>query len=118
MKEVIADKTLVAKCGLYCPACPRFLKQKCPGCEANEKATWCKIRSCCLENNYASCAECKEFENPSDCRKFNSFMGKIFEYIFNSDRIACIQQIRELGYEKFAGDMAKNGRVTIKRRSK
>ena len=118
MSELIVDKTLVAKCGLYCPACPKFIKQKCQGCDTYEKAAWCKIRSCCIENNYSSCAECKEFENPADCKKFNNFIGRVFEFIFNSDRVACIQQIRELGYDKFAEEMAKNRRVTLKRKSR
>ena len=118
MKEVIVDKTLVAKCGLYCAACPKFLKQKCQGCDTCEKATWCKVRSCCIENNYASCAECKEFENPADCKKYNTFMMKVFEFIFNSNRTACVQLIKEIGYDKFSEEMAKNKRVTIKRKSK
>ena len=115
MKEIITDKSLIAKCGLYCAACPRFLKEKCQGCDQYEKATWCKVRSCCIENNYASCAECEEFEDPSDCKKYNTFMARIFGFIFNSDRTACIQLIKESGYEKFAEEMAKNKRVSLKR---
>ena len=50
MKEIISDPKLVAFCGLYCGACKAYLKERCPGCHDNEKATWCKVRTCCLEN--------------------------------------------------------------------
>lgn len=115
MKEIIIDKSLIAKCGLYCAACTRFLKEKCQGCDQYEKATWCKVRSCCIENNYTSCAECEEFENPADCNKYNTFIARLFGFIFNSDRKACIQLIKETSYEKFAEEMAKNKRVSLKR---
>ena len=114
-KEVIVDKSLVAKCGLYCAACPKYLKEKCQGCDKYEKAKWCKVRSCCIENNYLSCAECEEFENPIECKKYATFFMKIFEFIFNSDRKACIQQIKEIGYDKFAEEMAQKKRETMKR---
>lgn len=38
------EKQNVAYCGLYCGACQSYTKGKCPGCDANEKATWCEIR--------------------------------------------------------------------------
>ncbi len=115
MQEIITDKSLIAKCGLYCAACTRYLKEKCQGCDKYDKASWCKVRSCCIENNYASCADCEEFENPSDCKKYNTFMARIFGFIFSSDRAACIQLIKESGYEKFAEEMAKHKRVSLKR---
>jgi hypothetical protein len=61
MREIIADKKLIAFCGLYCGACARYLAEKCPGCRENEKASWCGVRSCCLERGYAGCADCVEF---------------------------------------------------------
>ena len=42
MKEIVADTNLIGYCGLYCGACKRYLKDKCPGCHKNEKAAWCK----------------------------------------------------------------------------
>ncbi len=29
---------------------------KCPGCKNNEKASWCKIRQCCISKGYHTCA--------------------------------------------------------------
>lgn len=49
----------VAYCGLYCGACRKWKKGKCPGCYHNEKASWCEIRKCCRENDYATCADCQ-----------------------------------------------------------
>ena len=115
MKEILADANLVACCGLYCGACRAYLRGRCGGCRENHKATWCKVRSCCSSNHFASCAECKDFQNPQECRKFNNLIAKIFGFIFRSDRAACVAQIRRLGLDGHAADMAAKGRHTIKR---
>lgn len=114
-KEIVADKNLVAFCGLYCGACRSYLSGKCPGCKENIKATWCKVRSCCLENNFSSCADCTVLPL-KDCRKHNSFISKIFGLVFNSDRAACIEQIKVIGYDGFALEMTNTRRQTIRRK--
>lgn len=116
MKEIIADTKHIAFCGLYCGSCRSFLKGTCPGCAGNEKASWCKIRLCNLEHGYSSCADCKEYPNAMECKKFNNFMSKIFGIIFGSDRNACLEMIRTKGYEEFARYMADNKMQTIKRK--
>ena len=115
MKEITSNSELVAYCGLYCGACGKYLKGKCPGCHENDKASWCKIRSCCIENQYSSCADCKEYPNVNDCKKFSNFMTKIFGLIFKSDRKACIDQIKELGIQGYADKMAESRLQSIKR---
>ncbi|MBN2407836.1 MAG: DUF3795 domain-containing protein [Elusimicrobia bacterium] len=115
MKEIIDSPNLVAFCGLYCGACARYLKDKCPGCQENSKATWCAIRTCCMKNEYSSCADCKEFSNPKDCKKFDNFMSKLFGLIFRSDREACINQIKELGLEGHAAKMTELKHQAIKK---
>jgi hypothetical protein len=105
----------VAYCGLYCGACGAFKKGKCKGCALNEKATWCKIRSCCIENSYQSCADCKDFTDPMQCKKFNNFVSKIFAVVFKSDRAGCIKQIREKGIEKHAEIMKAQDRSSMKK---
>ena len=62
MKTITSNTELVAYCGLYCGACGAYLKEKCPGCHQNEKATWCEVRYCCVEHKYSTCAECSVFE--------------------------------------------------------
>ena len=115
MKEIVNDLNLVAHCGLYCAACKRYLQEKCPGCQKNEKASWCQVRTCCATNHYQSCADCKEYENARDCKKYNNFMSKVFGFVFRSDRDACVRMIKEQGYEKFTVYMTENKLQTIKR---
>lgn len=115
MKEILPDTGLIAKCGLFCGACKRYLEDKCHGCMENERAGWCKVRACCIDNDYASCADCSEFEVADDCKKFNNFFSKAFGFIFKSDRQACIVMIKEKGYRDYAEYMAENGLQSIKR---
>jgi hypothetical protein len=117
-RSIVTDAALVAKCGLYCGACKMYLNGKCPGCAKNEKATWCKIRSCTLENSYSSCADCKQYGDPMDCKKFNNVMSKIFAILFKSNRAACINQIRAKGIENHAAIMAQSGYQSIKLKSR
>ena len=60
-------------------------------------------------------AGCTDFQNPRDCRKFNNWIAKIFGLIFRSDRAACIGQIRRIGIEGHAAEMAVSKRQTIKK---
>ena len=75
MEQIDADVNLVARCGLYCGACGAHRKGRCPGCQQNHKAAWCKVRSCCHANHYAYCADCTEYPNPRDCPKFNNIIA-------------------------------------------
>ena len=68
-----------------------------------------------MQEELASCADCKEFSNPNDCKKFNNMMSKLFGLILRSDRAACIEQIRNLGVQGHADDMTKRKRQTIGR---
>jgi hypothetical protein len=114
MKTITADSKMVAYCGLYCGACRRHLKDACPGCHENSKASWCKVRSCCIENGYLSCADCARFEDPNGCRNFNNVFSKVIGFVLRSDRAACITQIKTLGLQGHAEKMAGLGRHSIK----
>jgi hypothetical protein len=118
MKTILSNPQMVAFCGLYCGACKRYLSEKCPGCHDNVKASWCKIRSCCLGHGYSSCANCKEFSTPNDCKKFNNFISKIFGFIFKSDRAACINKIKEVGSTAYAEEMSELRLHSIKKNAK
>jgi hypothetical protein len=115
MNTVTSNAQLVAYCGLYCGACGAFLKGRCAGCHENRKATWCKVRTCCIEHQYSSCAECSSHPDAMDCGKFNNFMSKLFGILLRSNRSACIEQIRKLGIAGHAEDMARNKRQTIRK---
>jgi hypothetical protein len=114
--NISAKSELVAACGLYCGACHRYKKGKCPGCAENVKATWCKIRTCTKEKGYHTCAECTEFADVQACRKFNNIFSKIFTLIFKSDRQASIELIAANGVEAYAREMAEKGIPVLKRR--
>jgi len=111
----MANPDLVAYCGLYCGQCRSFLKSKCPGCATNAKATWCTIRTCCIDNGFKSCADCTLMPL-ADCKKFNNFIGKTIGLLFNSDRGACVARIKEVGPAQFAVEMETLGRQSLPRK--
>lgn len=116
MKEIKADKNLIAYCGLYCGACGKYLDGKCPGCAKNEKAMWCKVRRCCIENGQLSCSECKVHATASECKKFNNIFSKLLGFIFGSNRQADINFIKEKGYDAYAQEMARKKTHSIKKK--
>ena len=115
MTASVGDANLVAYCGLYCGACRAYKSGKCPGCQHNDKATWCAVRDCCRDRSANSCAECADFADAKDCRKFNNFISRLFGLVFRSDRAACIAQIRAVGLGRHAQIMAESGRQSIRR---
>lgn len=104
----------VAYCGLYCGACKSLTKGKCPGCYGNEKASWCKIRRCCRENGYATCADCRLMPL-KDCKKYNNIFARAIGFFTHSDRSKCIGRIKETGIEIFAGEMQAKGKMSIRK---
>ena len=117
MNEIVEDVEQVAYCGLYCGACRAFLKGRCPGCHAKKNASWCKVRSCCREWQALSCADCQEHDDVKDCKKFNNFIAKIFGWLFNSDRHACICQIKDKGILGHASIMTVKKCQSLKRKN-
>jgi hypothetical protein len=115
MKAIVANPELVAYCGLYCGACGAYRKGRCPGCHDNAKATWCKVRTCCGERHHTSCAECAETTDPRACPKYNNLISKLVGFVLNSDRAACIDQIRAVGLQGHSERMATAGAQTIKK---
>lgn len=113
-KEIKIDKDLISYCGLYCGACGKFLNEKCPGCRKNEKASWCKIRKCNMEQSYHTCADCQK--NVSECKTYSNFISKLFGLIFHSDRKACISRIKDIGEEAFAKEMSEKRIMTLKKK--
>ena len=67
-------------CGSVCMTCKVKKENKCIGCKNgyknNERVlikAKCKIKICCISNNYETCADCKQFNN---CKIVNEFYGK------------------------------------------
>ena len=126
MKDVTNNSQQIAACGLYCGACKKFLHEQCAGCQPSGEDNpglgqplskgfqRCKIRKCCQEKGFHTCAECDK--DVKECKIHNNFVGKIFAFLFNSDRTACIHYIHEHGEEAFAEKMAKEKQMTMKRK--
>jgi len=108
---------LIAYCGLYCAECRKYKNGKCPGCAENQKATWCTIRTCCIDSGYKSCAECTIMPL-AECKKFNNAIGKVIGFVFNSDRAAGVARIKEVGAAQFAAEMDAAKRMALPRRKK
>ena len=117
-KEIIKDVNLIAACGLYCGSCGKLKRGKCPGCKENEKASWCKIRLCCIEKEINNCSYCIEFSNPKECTKYNNFIARAIEYVFITDRSLCIESLKEDGEEKFVQLMSDKGWVSMPKKKK
>jgi len=115
MREVTADPALVACCGLYCGACGSYLKGKCEGCQKSEKNSWCQVKKCTNKKGISTCAQCLEFPNPEDCKKLNNFISKFFGLVFQSDRPACLKEIRVSNLQTYSEKMAGLKRHSIRR---
>ncbi len=113
IQEVKNDTELIAYCGLYCGACRKFSSGKCPGCKQLALPHWCKIRTCCIGQNFNSCADCA-LETPNACTKFNNPISKVFAFIFGSNREKCIQTIRQNGAVWYATHMAETRKQSLK----
>ena len=114
--EIVRDENLVAFCGLYCGACPRYLKGKCEGCRTvDHNPNWCKVKPCNVDNEYNSCADCTRFESVAECKAFNPLLIRLGEYLSKTSRQAGIQMIKEKGQSEFVAFMAENQLVSIKR---
>ena len=107
------NRSLIAACGLYCSNCSKFKKGRCPGCTENTKASWCKIKSCCLQKEITNCSACTEFFNPKECHRYNNLISKVIEYFTSSDRSLCISFIRENGEENFGLMMTGTNRMSL-----
>lgn len=110
-----SNSDLVSSCGIYCGACHRYKKKKCPGCAQNRSATWCKIRTCTSERQIRTCAECAEFSNVNQCRKFNTLFAKFFALVFRSDRPASLKKIQLTSLDDYAEYMAEIDRPVLKK---
>lgn len=90
-------------CGAYCGTCKVMKENLCQGCKlgyANGtrdilKAK-CKMKVCCIEKQYNSCADCTEYDS---CDVIQGFYKKI-GYKYGKYKEA-LDFIRRNGYEVF-----------------
>jgi hypothetical protein len=87
-----------------------------PGLPRERQGHVVQDKACCGDHGHATCADCKDFTDPDDCRKFNNLIAKVIGVVVNSSRRACVLKIRELGIAEFASFMAGSRRQTLPRR--
>ena len=115
MDTLAANPHLIAYCGLYCGACKAYLTGRCPGCRENAKATWCKVRTCCITHNFETCVNCAMFTDPRRCVRYYNLVSRLFGFVFRSNRAACIDRLRAIGTKVFAAEMAAAKRHSLPR---
>jgi hypothetical protein len=69
-----------------------------------------------MTKNIKSCADCIEFTDVKQCKKYNNFIAKAIGFVLRSDRPACIEMIKKDGYVNFATFMSNNGFQTIRKK--
>jgi hypothetical protein len=57
-----------------------------------------------LDNEYDTCADCKDFQELRKCKKLNNIISKLFGFFSKTDRIESLNRIREIGLEKFKSE--------------
>ena len=67
-----------------------------------------------MEKGFHTCAECDK--DVKECRIHNNLIGKLFAFLFNSDRSACIHYIKDYGDDAFAKIMFDDSQMTMKKR--
>ncbi len=113
MKPIVSSSQLIGACGLYCGACRKYLKDKCPGCQ-KAKSHCCPIGQCCIRQGFHTCADCHIDAN--QCKTYNNIISRLFRFLFNSDRATCIRYIRRHGEQAFADRMTMYEQMTMKRK--
>jgi len=118
-KQINKDENLIAHCGLYCGACPSFISGKCDGCRGNSAKSAvvykkCKVKPCCAENGFFTCADCTIYASTKECKKYNPLLLKVTSWVESSDRSKAIEMIKAKGRTEFLAFMRGKNWVVIK----
>ena len=118
-KQIIEGEQLIAYCGLYCGACASFVSGKCDGCRVDSAKSAvlykkCKVKPCCDENGFFTCADCTIYASIKECKKYNPLLLKVASWIESSDRSKAISMIKEKGRTEFLTFMKDKNWVCFK----
>jgi hypothetical protein len=113
------NESFIAYCGLYCKACPSFTSGKCDGCRGDSTKCavlykQCKVRPCCRENGFFTCADCTIYPSVKECKKYNPLLLKIAAWVESSDRSKAIDMIQTKGRAAFVAFMEEKSWVCFK----
>jgi hypothetical protein len=113
------NENLVAYCGLYCGACPIYLKGKCKSCkDPNSDVHYksCKVRPCCTKNEYSTCAECNKYQSIDYCKDYNPLFLRFSQFLTQTSRKKGIEKIKNDGAKAFLEFMANRKWFNMKRK--
>ena len=118
-EQMTDNEQFIGYCGLYCKACPAFTSGKCDGCRVDSAKTAvyykkCKVKPCCAENGFFTCADCTICASTKECKKYNPLLLKIASWIESSDRSKAIEMIKTKGRTEFAAFMEERNWVCFK----
>ena len=118
-EQITANENLISHCGFYCGACPTYLSGKCEGCRGNSPKCAvgmknCKVKQCCAENGFFTCADCTKFAATKSCKEYNPLFIRFGEWVSSTSRGKAIEMIREKGLTEFLSYMTEKNWVTIK----
>jgi hypothetical protein len=90
-------------CGAYCGTCKAFSSGDCKGCKLgyadgtrNLSSAKCKIKICCIQKGFISCADCATYETCETIQDFHNHDG----YKYGKYKLA-IAYIRHSGYSAY-----------------
>ena len=118
-ESVAGNEQFIAYCGLYCKECSLFTSGKCEGCRGNSPkcATGyksCKVKPCCVDNGFFTCADCTIYASVKECKKYNPLLLKVASWMQSSSRSKGIEMIKEKGNAEFVAYMEDRNWVIIK----
>lgn len=97
------SKEEIGCCGAYCRTCQALKDTACRGCKLGYKNSErdmakakCKIKICCMNNGFVSCADCSKYNTCETIQNLHNKNG----YKYRKYRQAIIF-IRDNGYEQF-----------------
>ena len=89
--------------GVYCKTCPVFKEKACRGCkwgysggERSISKAKCKMKVCCIQKEYDSCADCIAYGSCRTIRDFQSKNGTKYKKYKEA-----LEYIRSNGYADF-----------------
>ncbi|MDR0796262.1 MAG: DUF3795 domain-containing protein, partial [Tannerella sp.] len=74
----------------------------------------CKVRPCCIENGFFTCADCTIYASVKECKKYNPLLLKIASWVERSDRSKAIEMIQTKGRAEFSVFMEDKNWVCFK----
>lgn len=97
-----SQELIVARCGLVCSFCGSHVKGKCPGCHSDQAMfRGCPVKACTQKRQARTCADCADHADLRQCSILYSRISRFIGWIFGTNRVRNLEEIRRLGWEGF-----------------